>query len=61
MLGLRGLWIKMRAARFFASSKKESSKAALASERWRTLVGKELRGKDPESLTWHTAEVKIRP
>ena len=29
----------------------------LATDRWNSLVKKELKGKDPEGLIWHTAEV----
>lgn len=28
-----------------------------ATDRWSSLVKKELKGRDPEGLVWHTAEV----
>ena len=38
----------------------ESTKADL--QTWRQLASKELRGADPDSLTWHTLEgIEVKP
>ena len=35
---------------------------SMTSDEWRELAGKELRGSDPDSLTWHTPEgIAVEP